>query len=170
VRWTHHTALSGGPRAVCADTPPGGAKKKVALVGKGLTFDSGGYNIKAGAGSMIEKMKFDMGGAGAVFGAARAVAGLAPPDVEVHFIVAACENMVSAEAMRPGDILTASNKKTIEIINTDAEGRLTLADALVYADKLGQVDAIVDIATLTGACIVALGSDCRRERTQPAVG
>jgi len=140
-------------------TPPGGAKKKVALVGKGLTFDSGGYNIKAGAGSMIEKMKFDMGGAGAVFGAARAVAGLAPPDVEVHFIVAACENMVSAEAMRPGDILTASNKKTIEIINTDAEGRLTLADALVYADKLGQVDAIVDIATLTGACIVALGSD-----------
>jgi len=140
-------------------TPPSGvAKKKVAIVGKGLTFDSGGYNIKAGAGSMIEKMKFDMGGAGAVLGAARSVAEL-KPDVEVHFIVAACENMVSAEAMRPGDILTASNKKTIEVINTDAEGRLTLADALVYADKLGEVDAIVDIATLTGACIVALGPD-----------
>jgi len=141
-------------------TPPAGVapKKKVAIVGKGLTFDSGGYNIKAGAGSMIEKMKFDMGGAGAVLGAARAVAELAPA-VEAHFIIAACENMVSAEAFRPGDILTASNGKTIEILNTDAEGRLTLADALVYADKLGEVDAIVDIATLTGACIVALGPD-----------
>ena len=83
---------------------------------------------------MIEKMKFDMGGAGAVLGTARVIAGLAPAGVEVHFIVAACENMVSAEAMRPGDILTASNKKTIEVINTDAEGRLTLADALVYAE------------------------------------
>jgi len=141
-------------------TPPSGsATKKVALVGKGLTFDSGGYNIKAGAGSMIEKMKFDMGGAGAVLGAARSIAELAPADVEVHFIVAACENMVSAEAMRPGDILTASNGKTIEVLNTDAEGRLTLADALVYADKLGSVDVVVDIATLTGACIVALGPD-----------
>ena len=132
--------------------PAGTATKKVALVGKGLTFDSGGYNIKAGAGSMIEKMKFDMGGAGAVLGAARSIAGLSPPDVEVHFIIAACENMVSAEAMRPGDILTASNQKTIEVLNTDAEGRLTLADALVYADGLGDVDVIVDIATLTGAC------------------
>ena len=115
--------------------PPDGAPatKKVAFVGKGLTFDSGGYNIKAGAGSMIEKMKFDMGGAGAVLGAARTLAEVRPAGVEVHFIVAACENMVSAEAMRPGDILTASNKKTIEVLNTDAEGRLTLADALVYA-------------------------------------
>ena len=140
-------------------TPPSGAAlKKVAIVGKGLTFDSGGYNIKAGAGSMIEKMKFDMGGAGAVLGAARSIAELAP-QVETHFIVAACENMVSAEAMRPGDILTASNAKTIEVLNTDAEGRLTLADALVYADKLGEVDCIVDIATLTGAAIVALGPD-----------
>mmetsp|Transcript_52104 Transcript_52104/g.81338 ORF Transcript_52104/g.81338 Transcript_52104/m.81338 type:complete len:612 (+) Transcript_52104:36-1871(+) len=139
-------------------SPPNGeAKKKVVLIGKGLTFDSGGYNIKAGAGSMIEKMKTDMGGAGAVLGAARSVAELAPPGVEVHFIVAACENMVSAEAMRPGDILTASNGKTIEILNTDAEGRLTLADALVYADRLKNVDVICDVATLTGACIVALG-------------
>jgi len=139
--------------------PSGSASKKIAFVGKGLTFDSGGYNIKAGAGSLIEKMKFDMGGAGAVLGAARVVAELAPADVEVHFIIAACENMVSAEAMRPGDILTASNGKTIEVLNTDAEGRLTLADALVYADRLKDVDAIVDIATLTGACIIALGSD-----------
>jgi len=140
-------------------TPAGGASKKIALIGKGLTFDSGGYNIKAGAGSMIEKMKFDMGGAGAVLGAARVVAGLAPAGVEVHFIVAACENMVSAEAMRPGDILVASNNKTIEVINTDAEGRLTLADALVYAEGLGEMDAIVDVATLTGACIIALGPE-----------
>jgi len=138
-------------------SPTTEVKRRVALVGKGLTFDSGGYNIKAGAGSMIEKMKFDMGGAGAVLGTARVIAGLAPPDVEVHFIIAACENMVSNEAMRPGDILTASNKKTIEVLNTDAEGRLTLADALVYAEGLGEMDAIVDIATLTGACIVALG-------------
>uniref|UniRef100_A0A7S4B3P5 Cytosol aminopeptidase domain-containing protein n=2 Tax=Chrysotila carterae TaxID=13221 RepID=A0A7S4B3P5_CHRCT len=139
--------------------PSGQARKKVALIGKGLTFDSGGYNIKAGAGSMIEKMKFDMGGAGAVLGAARVVAELAPDHVEAHFIIAACENMVSANAMRPGDILTASNNKTIEVLNTDAEGRLTLADALVYAEQLGPLDAIVDIATLTGACIVALGPD-----------
>jgi len=142
-------------------TPPAGVapKKKVAIVGKGLTFDSGGYNIKAGAGSMIVKMKFDMGGAGAVLGASRVVAGLAPEGVEVHFIIAACENMVSAEAMRPGDILTASNGKTIEVINTDAEGRLTLADALVYAEGVGKLDAVVDVATLTGACIVALGPE-----------
>ena len=77
---------------------------------------------------------------------------------EVHFIVAACENMISDRAMRPGDVLTASNGKTIEVINTDAEGRLTLADALVYAEALG-VDAIVDIATLTGACIIGLGDE-----------
>jgi len=140
-------------------TPTGPVTKKISLVGKGLTFDSGGYNIKAGAGSMIEKMKFDMGGAGAVLGAARTIAGLAPPGVQVNFIIAACENMLSAEAMRPGDILIASNKKTIEVINTDAEGRLTLADALVYAEGLGEMDAIVDIATLTGACIIALGND-----------
>merc|ERR1712087_162011 len=139
--------------------PSGEVTKRVALVGKGLTFDSGGYNIKAGAGSMIEKMKFDMGGAGAVLGTARVVAELAPPGVEVNFIIAACENMVSDRAMRPGDILVASNKKTIEVLNTDAEGRLTLADALVYAEGLGKMDAIVDIATLTGACIVALGPD-----------
>jgi leucyl aminopeptidase len=130
--------------------------KKIALVGKGLTFDSGGYNLKSGAGSMIELMKFDMGGCAAVFGAAKAIAQLQPQNIEVHFISAICENMVSAEAMRPGDILFASNGKSIEVLNTDAEGRLTLADALVYAERL-QVDAIVDLATLTGACIMGLG-------------
>lgn len=132
------------------------AKRKVAIVGKGLTFDSGGLNIK-GAGSGIETMKTDMGGAAATLGAAKAIAQL-KPDVEVHFISAATENMISGKAMHPGDILTASNGKTIEVNNTDAEGRLTLADALVFAEKLG-VDAIVDLATLTGACIVALGND-----------
>ncbi|MGB0564557.1 MAG: leucyl aminopeptidase [Spirulinaceae cyanobacterium] len=137
--------------------PAGTPRRKLAIVGKGLTFDSGGLNIKAGAGSRIEEMKMDMGGAGATFGAARAIAQL-QPDVEVHFISAATENMISGHAMHPGDILTASNGKTIEVNNTDAEGRLTLADALVFADKLG-VEAIVDLATLTGACIIALGND-----------
>ncbi len=137
-------------------TPPGTPRRKLAIVGKGVTFDSGGLNIK-GAGSGIETMKMDMGGAAATFGAAMAI-GQLKPDVEVHFISAVAENMISGRALHPGDILTASNGKTIEINNTDAEGRLTLADALVYADKLG-LDAIVDLATLTGACIIALGDD-----------
>ncbi|MEA5572420.1 leucyl aminopeptidase [Calothrix sp. UHCC 0171] len=136
--------------------PTGTPRKKVAIVGKGLTFDSGGLNIK-GAGSGIETMKIDMGGAAATLGAAKAI-GQIKPDVEVHFISAVTENMISGRAMHPGDILTASNGKTIEVNNTDAEGRLTLADALVYADKLG-VEAIVDLATLTGACVIALGED-----------
>jgi leucyl aminopeptidase len=137
--------------------PSGQPRRKLAIVGKGLTFDSGGLNLKAGPGSMIEMMKFDMGGAAATLGAAKAIAQI-KPDVEVHFISAAAENMISGHALHPGDILTASNGKTIEVNNTDAEGRLTLADALIFAEKLG-VDAIVDLATLTGACIVALGDN-----------
>lgn len=136
--------------------PAGTPKRKLAIVGKGLTFDSGGLNIK-GAGSGIETMKTDMGGAAATLGAAKAIAQI-KPDTEVHFISAATENMISGKAMHPGDILTASNGKTIEVNNTDAEGRLTLADALVFTEKLG-VDAIVDLATLTGACVIALGND-----------
>jgi leucyl aminopeptidase len=136
--------------------PEGTPRRKVAIVGKGLTFDSGGLNIK-GAGSGIETMKMDMGGAAATLGAAKAI-GQIKPDVEVHFVSAVTENMISGRAMHPGDILTASNGKTIEVNNTDAEGRLTLADALVFTEKLG-VDAIVDLATLTGACIIALGND-----------
>ncbi|XP_071909124.1 leucine aminopeptidase 1-like [Coffea arabica] len=135
----------------------GSVKTKLALVGKGLTFDSGGYNIKTGPGCSIELMKFDMGGSAAVLGAAKALGQIKPAGVEVHFIVAACENMISGTGMRPGDIVTASNGKTIEVNNTDAEGRLTLADALVYACNQG-VEKIVDLATLTGACIIALGS------------
>jgi leucyl aminopeptidase len=136
--------------------PSGTPTRKLAIIGKGLTFDSGGLNIKP-TGSGIETMKMDMAGSAATFGAAKVV-GLLKPDAEVHFIVAATENMISGRAIHPGDILTASNGKTIEINNTDAEGRLTLADALVFAEKLG-VDAIVDLATLTGACIIALGND-----------
>jgi len=153
--------------AQASDLPPkfihltyrseGTPRRKVAIVGKGLTFDSGGLNIK-GQGSGVEMMKTDMGGAAATLGAAKAIALLRPADVEVHFISAVTENMISGRAMRPGDILTASNGKTIEVNNTDAEGRLTLADALVFTEKLG-VDAIVDLATLTGACVVALGED-----------
>ena len=136
--------------------PSGTPRRKLAIVGKGVTFDSGGLNLKV-SGSGIETMKMDMAGSGATLGAAKAI-GQLQPDVEVHFIVAAAENMISGHALRPGDILTASNGKTIEINNTDAEGRLTLADALVFAEKQG-VDAIVDLATLTGACIVALGQE-----------
>ncbi|XP_057416400.1 leucine aminopeptidase 1-like [Lotus japonicus] len=136
--------------------PTGPVNVKLALVGKGLTFDSGGYNIKTGPGCSIELMKFDMGGSAAVLGAAKALGQIKPLGVEVHFIVAACENMISGTGMRPGDVVTASNGKTIEVNNTDAEGRLTLADALVYACNQG-VEKIVDLATLTGACVVALG-------------
>ncbi len=135
--------------------PQGSPQRKLAIIGKGLTFDSGGLNLKVGSG--IETMKMDMGGAAATFGAAKAIAQL-KPDVEVHFISAVTENMISGKAMHPGDILTASNGKTIEVNNTDAEGRLTLADALVFAEKL-EVEAIVDLATLTGACVVALGGN-----------
>ncbi|PSO49597.1 MAG: leucyl aminopeptidase [Cyanobacteria bacterium SW_9_44_58] len=136
--------------------PQGTPRRKLAIVGKGITFDSGGLNLKTG-GSGIETMKMDMGGAGATFGAAKAIAQI-KPDVEVHFISAATENMISGHALHPGDILTASNGKTIEVNNTDAEGRLTLADALVFTEKLS-VDAIVDLATLTGACVIALGDE-----------
>ncbi|MEB3330919.1 MAG: leucyl aminopeptidase [Synechococcaceae cyanobacterium] len=137
--------------------PEGPVQRRVALVGKGLTFDSGGYNLKT-AGSQIEMMKYDMGGSAAVLGAARVIGQRRPEGVEVHVIVASCENMISGSAIHPGDILTASNGKTIEINNTDAEGRLTLADALVYAAAL-EPDAIVDLATLTGACVIALGEE-----------
>ncbi|GAQ85857.1 cytosolic aminopeptidase family protein [Klebsormidium nitens] len=136
-------------------TPKGEPKRKLVIIGKGITHDTGGYNLKVGAS--IESMKCDMGGAAAAFGAARAIGAIKPPGVEVHFLSAACDNMISGHGMHPGDIITASNGKTIEVGNTDAEGRLTLADALVYACKL-KPDAVVDLATLTGAIMVALGT------------
>ena len=137
--------------------PENSVSFKVALVGKGLTFDSGGYNLKVGA-SQIEMMKYDMGGSAAVLGAAKAIGSLKPKGVEIHFIIAACENMINGLAMHPGDVITASNGKTIEVNNTDAEGRLTLADALTYASNL-KPNTIIDLATLTGACLIALGND-----------
>lgn len=129
-------------------------KKKIALIGKGICFDSGGLDLKP-ASSMLT-MRDDMSGAACVLGIMSAIAKL-QPDVEVHGIIAACENMPSGTSYKPGDILTAKNGKTIEVDNTDAEGRLTLADALCYASELG-VDEVIDIATLTGACLVALGT------------
>ncbi len=135
-------------------TPEGPVNKKVGVVGKGLLFDTGGYNIKT---QMMELMKFDCGGAAAVLGAARAVGALKPPGVECHFVVAACENMINGKAVVPSDILTASNGKTIEVLNTDAEGRLTLADALVYCDKELDCESIIELSTLTGACMISLG-------------
>ncbi len=138
-------------------SPEGKAKHRVALVGKGLTFDSGGYNLKVGA-AQIDLMKFDMGGSATVLGTARSIGELRPKDIEIHFIIAACENMINGSAVHPGDIVKASNGKTIEINNTDAEGRLTLADALVYTSKL-KPEIIIDLATLTGACVIALGDE-----------
>eukprot|EP00591_Stephanopyxis_turris_P004968 CAMPEP_0195511634 /NCGR_PEP_ID=MMETSP0794_2-20130614/3889_1 /TAXON_ID=515487 /ORGANISM="Stephanopyxis turris, Strain CCMP 815" /LENGTH=573 /DNA_ID=CAMNT_0040639279 /DNA_START=21 /DNA_END=1742 /DNA_ORIENTATION=- len=147
-----------------SETPPqlihltykakGDIKRKVGIVGKGLLFDTGGYNIKVG---MMELMKFDCGGAAAVLGAARAIAELAPEGVEAHFVVAACENMINDKAIVPSDILTAMNGTTIEVMNTDAEGRLTMADALVYTDKELECERIIELSTLTGACMIALG-------------
>tara|TARA_Y100001970_G_scaffold293884_1_gene444278 strand:+ start:6453 stop:7928 length:1476 start_codon:yes stop_codon:yes gene_type:complete len=137
--------------------PSGEINHKLVMIGKGLTFDSGGYNLKVGA-AQIEMMKYDMGGSAAVLGAAKALGKLKPKNIEIHFIIASCENMINGSAVHPGDIVTASNGKTIEINNTDAEGRLTLADAICYANKI-RPDAIIDLATLTGACVIALGNE-----------
>ena len=135
-------------------TPPGSsAGDALAFVGKGITFDSGGLSLKDGK-SMAD-MYIDMAGSAAVLGAMKAVA-LLNPDAPVHGIVGACENMPGGDAYRPSDVLTMYSGKTVEVLNTDAEGRLVLADAIHYATKLGP-RAIVDLATLTGACMVALG-------------
>jgi len=129
------------------------AKTNVALVGKGITFDSGGISIKPS--EKLEEMKGDMAGGAAVMAAISAIAQL-KPKINAMAVIPATENLPSGSALKPGDILTAMNGKTIEIISTDAEGRLILADALSYAKKLG-AEFIVDVATLTGACRVALG-------------
>ena len=133
-----------------------GAPKKhkpVVLVGKGITFDTGGISLKP-AGEMDE-MKFDMSGAGSVLGTFEAVAGMGLP-VNLVGLVPACENMPGGTATKPGDIVTSLSGQTIEILNTDAEGRLILCDALTYAERYDPA-AVIDIATLTGACVIALG-------------
>jgi leucyl aminopeptidase len=137
--------------------PPGRRRRTVVLIGKGITFDAGGLDLKTAEGML--RMKNDMSGAAAVLGVMRALPDLAPP-VEVHGLIAATENMPSGSAIRPGDVLRAMNGTTIEVGNTDAEGRLTLADALCYATSRIKPDEIVDVATLTGACVVALGPLC----------
>lgn len=133
--------------------PKKGAQKKVVLVGKGITFDSGGLSIKPADG--MKNMKDDMAGAATVLGIFSVLPKL-NYNIELHGVIAACENMPSGKAYRPGDVVTAKNGKTIEILNTDAEGRVTLADTLSYAVEQ-KPDVIVDFATLTGACVVALG-------------
>jgi leucyl aminopeptidase len=137
-------------------TPKLRPKKKVALLGKGLTFDSGGLCIKPAAG--MDEMKSDMAGAAAVLGVMDAI-GTLRPRVEVHGLFVLAENMPDGNAYRPGDVFGSLDGKTVEIINTDAEGRLALADGLAYARRL-HPDLIVDVATLTGACMVALGKSC----------
>ncbi len=138
---------------VLSYSPEQTSQKTVAIVGKGVTFDSGGLSIKP-ADSMTT-MKDDMSGAAAVLATMRAVARIRP-SLNVMAIVPATENMPDGSAVKPGDVVRAMNGKTIEVENTDAEGRLTLADALCYAVKNG-ADELVDLATLTGACVVALG-------------
>ncbi len=132
------------------------ARARLALVGKGLTFDAGGISLKPAA--KMDEMKYDMSGGAAVLGVFQALAGLALP-LEVHGIVAATENLPDGRANKPGDLVTAMNGTTIEVLNTDAEGRLVLADALVYAERRVKPDALVDLATLTGAVITALGHE-----------
>tara|TARA_B100000700_G_scaffold266933_1_gene306409 strand:- start:98 stop:1093 length:996 start_codon:yes stop_codon:yes gene_type:complete len=131
------------------------SKKHVALVGKGITFDAGGLSIKTSQG--MSTMKCDMGGAAAVLGTMSALEDLAFP-VRVTGYIPLTDNMLGGDATRPGDVLKIRNGKTVEVLNTDAEGRLVLADALSLASE-AKPDAIIDLATLTGACMVALGSE-----------
>ena len=168
---TNSAKVAGGLKAL-ADKLPGkkGAKNAaqdndddvqttnddapIVLVGKGVTFDSGGISIKPGAA--MDEMKFDMGGAASVLGTLKALCEARLP-INVVGALACAENMPSGEATRPGDIIIAMNGKSVEILNTDAEGRLVLCDTLCYVQKYYQPKAIIDVATLTGACVVALG-------------
>lgn len=131
----------------------GHRQRPVVLVGKGVTFDSGGLSLKTPVG--MEEMKYDMGGAACVFGVMRAVAELGLRS-EVIALIPSCENMPSARALRPGDVVTSMSGQTIEVLNTDAEGRMILCDALTYAARFRPA-ILIDVATLTGACVTALG-------------
>jgi leucyl aminopeptidase len=128
-------------------------RRPIALVGKGITFDTGGISLKPGG--EMDEMKFDMSGAGSVLGTIRALAGMKAP-VNVLGVIPTCENMPGGHAVKPGDIVTTMSGQTVEILNTDAEGRLILCDALTYAER-DNPELTIDIATLTGACVVALG-------------
>jgi len=147
------TGVADGPKLNPTDKDPSAGAPVLGLVGKGITFDTGGISIKPG--DNMEKMKYDMAGGAAMIGAMQAIAQLKPA-VKVIGLVCAAENMPSGNAMKPGDVQIAMSGKSIEIINTDAEGRLVLADGLAYARQLGATH-LIDAATLTGACVVALG-------------
>jgi len=134
---------NGGPRK----------QKPVALVGKGITFDTGGISLKPAA--EMDEMKYDMSGAGSVLGTLSAIAQMRLP-INVVGVIPTCENMPGGKAVKPGDIVTSMSGQTIEILNTDAEGRLILCDALTYVERF-EPDAVIDVATLTGACVIALG-------------
>lgn len=144
------------PRVVTIQYGDPSSSTKLTFVGKGLTYDSGGLSLKTHEG--LEWMKGDMGGAAAVVGAMRAIGLLKPHGIFVRGIIGAVENMPGPAAMKPGDVLETMNGKTIEVLNTDAEGRLVLSDALAYAVQLGATH-IVDLATLTGSAVVALGTE-----------
>jgi leucyl aminopeptidase len=143
------------PRLIVIEHRPKKPKKSIVLVGKGVTFDSGGISLKPAKG--MEAMKSDMAGAATVLGVMRAVAELELP-LKVVGLVPTAENLPSGTALKPGDILTMASGKTVEVDNTDAEGRLLLADALHYAERFNP-DVVIDFATLTGACVVALGHE-----------
>lgn len=132
-----------------------GVKKRIVLIGKGITFDSGGLSLKPA--QHMETMKIDMSGAAAVLAVFSALPDIRP-HLEIHGIIPATENMPSGRAQKPGDVVRTISGKTIEVVNTDAEGRLTIADALGYAQAL-EPDTIIDLATLTGSCVVALGEE-----------
>jgi leucyl aminopeptidase len=150
----HNPQTSRGKKGAKRPTGPARRLPTVCLVGKGITFDSGGVSIKPSAA--MDEMKHDMSGAAAVIGAMRACALLKLP-IRVVGVIAAAENMPSSTAYRPGDVVTTMSKKTVEVLNTDAEGRVVLADGLHYANTKFKPEAIIDLATLTGACVVALG-------------
>lgn len=133
---------------------PDANAKPIVLVGKGVTFDTGGISIKPSAA--MDEMKYDMGGAASVYGTMKAIAEMQLP-LNVIGVLAGCENMPDGNAYRPGDILTTMSGLTVEVLNTDAEGRLVLCDALTYVERF-EPELVIDIATLTGACMVALGS------------
>ncbi|NYZ62121.1 leucyl aminopeptidase [Luteimonas deserti] len=147
-------AAANRPRLVVLSWNNGGDAKPYVLVGKGITFDTGGVNLKTQGG--IEEMKFDMCGAATVMGTFVSAVGLDLP-INLHVVVPAVENAIDGNAYRPSDVITSMSGKTIEVGNTDAEGRLILCDALTYAERF-EPAALVDVATLTGACMVALGT------------
>ena len=141
------------PKLIVLQYKGGGREKPIVLVGKGVTFDTGGISLKPAA--EMDEMKFDMSGAASVLGTLSAVARMKLP-INVIGIIPATENMPSGSATKPGDIVTSMSGQTVEILNTDAEGRLILCDALTYAERF-EPQTVVDIATLTGACVIALG-------------